>query len=366
MIQRDYVQENRYDMGTSGTLTFNLDYSDPITEISLLLEATNGSSGNKSNPPEMNISKIEIVDGGEVLWSAPGVVAFSEWCQLNGGLPHCYRTGAVSDAKWTPINLLFGRFLYDPLYAFNPKAHRNPQLRITFDEATITAAGSTGYVSDSFNLSILVKLMEDATPPIGFLSLREIESFSSASAGDRHVELPTDMDIRFIMTRVYESSVHMSNHISRYKLNADGGKRLFFDLLYRDMRDKCSEYFKPILVPNYTVCNNEEWHQSWVGDGFLAFIRAHTGSHIVGATSHSGGRFRTEVYTHAGFTVDGAAVHYGVWGFPLHQMFIYPFGRLNEPEDWMKAALYNKLDYVLSQGNELATIQVGVQQVYPY
>lgn len=366
MIQRDYIQENRYDMGTAGTLTFNLDYSDPITEISLLFEATNDSAGNKSNPLEMSISKIEIVDGGEVLWSAPGVVAFSAWCQLNGGLPHCYRSGAVGDAVWTPINLLFGRYLYDKLYAFNPLAHKNPQLKITFDEATINTPGTDGYATDTWNVSILVKLMEDSTPPVGFLSLRDIESFSSASAGDRKVELPTDAVIRFISTRVYETAVHMENHVTRYKLSADGARRVFFDLLYRNMRDKCSEYFKPILVPNYTICDVGEWHQSWLGDGFVAFIRAHDSTNIATATSHSGARFRLDQYTHAGAAVNGGAVHYGVRGFPLHNMFIYPFGRLDDPEDWLDAKVYNKLDYILSQGNELATVQVGLQRVYPY
>ena len=47
---RDYVQEKQYDMGVSGTVTFNLDYTDPISHIDLMFEATNGASGNKNNP----------------------------------------------------------------------------------------------------------------------------------------------------------------------------------------------------------------------------------------------------------------------------------------------------------------------------
>lgn len=366
MIQRDYIQENRYNMGTAGTLTFGLDYSDPITEISLLLEATNGASGNRSNPPELNISKIEIVDGGEVLWSAPGVVAFSTWCQLNQGLPHCYRSGANGDSPWTPINLLFGRYLYDAEYAFNALAHKNPQLKVTFDEASVRAAGVTGYVSDSFNLSILVKLMEDAPPPVGFLSLREIESFSSASAGDRKVELPTDAPIRFINTRVYESGVHMSNHITRYKLSADGARRVLFDLLYRNMRDKCSEYFKPISMPQYSLVTNGDTPQSWMGDGFDCTAGAHEANYIVNAGSHSGGRMLLYVSDLSGTPATNRICHFQATGFPLHQMFIYPFGKLDTPEDWLDARVYNKLDYILSQGNEDGTIQVGVQRVYAY
>lgn len=366
MIQRDYIQENRLDMGTSGTITLNLDYADPITAISLLFEATNGSDSNKSNPLEINISKIEIVDGGQVLWDAPGVVALSIWSQLNGGLAHCYRSGAVSDSVWGTIDLLFGRYLYDKMFAFNPVAHRNPQLRITFDEATTRAAGTTGYVSDSFNVSVLVKLMEGAQSPVGFLSLREVESFTSLASGEHRTELPTDKRIRFLATRIYESATHLSNHVTAYRLSADGGKHIPFDLLYRNMRDKCAEYFKPILVPGYTKCDVAEWHESWVGDGFVAFVRAHDSGNIATATSHSGGRIRLDQYTHAGAAVNGGAVHYGVTGFPLHNTFIYPFGLLDDPADWLDTSGYKKLDYILTQGNAGATIQSCIQQLFPY
>lgn len=366
MKQRDYLQENRSDMGTAGTLTFNLDYADPITAITLLFEATNGGTHNKNNPLEINISKIEIVDGGEVLWDAPGVIAFGVQSQLNGKLAHCYRSGAVSDSVWGNIPIQFGRYLYDKEFAFNPQAHRNPQLKITFDEATTRAAGGTGYLSDSWNVSILVKLMEEATPPVGFLAMREVESYASLASGEPRTDMPIDKPIRFIATRVYQSGSHLSNHVTSYRLSVDGGKYIPFDLLYRNMRDKCAEYFPVILVPGYTAMDNAEWHQSWVGDGFVAFVRSHDTTHIATAPSHSGGRIRLDLYTHAGVAVNGAAMHYGVWGFPLHNTFIYPFGRLNDPGDWLNPSAFKKLDYVLTQGSTGANIIVAVQQFHIY
>lgn len=366
MIQRDYIQENRDNMGTAGTLTYDLDYADPITELSLLFEATNGGTHNKSNPIEINISKIEIVDGGEVLWDAPGVIAYGVQSQLNGQLAHCYRSGAVSDSVWGTIPINFGRYLYDKAFAFNPVAHKNPQLKITFDEATTRAAGALGYLSDSWNLSILVKLMEDGDAPLGFLAMREVEAYTSLVSGDRPTHMPTDRPIRFIATRMYETSVHMSNHITRYKLSIDGGKHVPFDLLYRNMRDKTSNYFKPILVPGYTAMDAGEWHESWCGDGFVAFVRSHDSTHIATAISHSGGRIRLDLYTHDGIAVNGAAMHYGVTGYPLHNTFIYPFGRLNDPGDWLNPSTFKKLDYILTQGNEAAAISVNVQQLHAY
>lgn len=366
MQQRDYLQENQKDMGTSGTLSFNVDYTDPISEINLLFEATNGSDCNKDSPIERSITKIEIVDGGTVLWDLPGDVLLAHYTHLNQGLEHCYRSGAVSDSVWQSLNLRFGRFLYDPIFAFNPRAHKNPQLRITFDEATVRAAGTTGFLSDSFNLSILVKLMENAPSPVGFLSCREVETFTTADSGDKKVELPTDRVIRMLMIRTYLTAIHFSNNITKYKLSVDGGKFVPFDLYYRNMRDKMSKYFKPVLIPQYTKTDNQEWHQSWIGDGFYATIRAHQGTNIAGAESHSGGRFKVYHSTHAGVAVNGGAVHFAVCGIPFHNTLIYPFGRLNEPDEWFDARIANKLDLFLTQGDADAECNVCVQQVYRY
>ena len=366
MRTRTYLAENQDDMGTAGTKTYNLDFTDPISEIDLLFEATNGGTSNKNNPIEANISKIEIVDGGSVLWDLPGDVALAYWSHLNQSLAQAYRSGAASDAVCQPISIRFGRDLYDPELAFNPNAHKNPQLKVTFDEATIRAAGATGFVSDSFNLSIMVKLMENAASPSGFLSCREVQTFTSVASGDTKVELPTDKSIRALMVRVYKAGVHPSTDITRYKLSCDGGKFIPFDLYYRNLRDYMSEYFKPVLVPQYSVTDNGEAHETWIADGFAEFIRAHSAQHIVGAGTHAGGQLTVSIYTDAGVGVDGSAVHFGVVGLPFHQTYIYPFGRLNEMTEWFDARAFNKADLFLTNGGAGAEVNVAVQQLYTY
>lgn len=366
MIQRDYLQENRKNMGTAGTLTFNVDYTDPISEIDLLFEATNGASSNKDNPIERNISKIEIVDGGTVLWDLPGDVLLAHFSHLQQGLTHSYRSGVLSDSVWQVLTVRFGRELYDQMFAFNPIAHKNPQLKITFDEATVRAAGTTGYLSDSFNVSILVKLMEQAPSPKGFLSCREVETFTTVDSGDKPVEMPTDRIIRMLMVRTYLTAVHFSNNITRYKLSIDGGKSIPFDLLYRNMRDKMSEYFKPIRVPNYTIVDDGEAVQSWIGDSFYETVRSHYADSFASAASHSGGRLYIAHRQHDNTPRNAASVHYAVTGIPFHNTMIYPFGRLNQPDEWFDPRAVNNLRLFLSQGDADAECNVCVQQVYQY
>lgn len=366
MKQRHYLQEDRYDMGTSGTLTFNLDYSDPITSIDLLFEATNGATSNKNNPIESNISKIEIVDGGQVLWDLPGDVAFANIATLRGSMPHGYRTGAISDGTYQTIPLLFGRQLYDPMYAFNPIAHKNPQLKITFNEATVRAAGGTGFVSDSFTVSILVHLMEESPSPQGFLSCREVETFTSVASGDKRIEMPTDKTIRSLICRVYESGVDVRTDITRFKLSVDGGKFEPFDLYARNIVDTMIGHFQPMMIPQYTVSDNGEIHQTWVAIDLEAFVRDHTGSYIVGGASSWPGQMTIRLYTHAGVATTGKPVHFGVIGWLIHNTYVLPFGRLENPDEWLKTQAFNKLDLVLTQGGAGAEVNVCVQSLFTY
>ena len=366
MRTRDYLLENRDDMGTSGTKVYNLDFTDPISEIGLLFEATNGSGTNDNNPIERNITRIELVDGGQVLWDLPGEMALSYWSHLNQGLAHCWRDAASGGTPWQPIDIRFGRHLYDPLFAFNPMAHRNPQLRVTFDEAHIRAAGAGGYSSDTFNLSILVKLMEDAPAPVGFLANRLVDAIATVGSGESKHELPTDKDIRALMVRVYDSGVHHSTSISRYRMSCDGGKFIPFDLFSRNMRDKMGGYFKPLTIPGKTVLGTGEAIESWIGDCFTAYIRSMTSGIIIGAPGHSGGKLIFYLEDHDGSDPADVNITYAVEGLAFHNTQIYPFGRLDVPEDWFRAREYKKIDLFLTNGATTGEIEVAVQQLYRY
>lgn len=366
MRTRDHLLENRKDMGTAGTITVNLDFTDPITEIDLLFEASNGATNNLDAPLERCISKIEVVDGGEVLWDLPGDVALAAYTHLNGGIPHAYRDSAPNGTPYQSIPIRFGRGLYDPEYAFNPNAHRNPQLRVTFDEATVRAAGATGFVSDSWNLSVMCKLMEDARAPVGFFSCRDVYQFTSVASGDERVEMPTDRPIRMLILRAYKTGVDMRSSITRYKLSADGGKFIPFDLYARNMVDKFAETFKPIVVPMYSQFDNAAYQQTWVGLDLTGAVHATASGYIISASVYWPGRIRTYPFTDAGVASDDVLGYASVTGWCMHNILLYPFGRLDAPEDWLNANLFRQLDLFLTQGNAGAEVNVGVQQLYTY
>lgn len=366
MKTRDHLLEHQDDMGTAGTLTYNLDFTDPITCIELTFGGTNGATSNKENPIERNISKIEIVDGGEVLWDLPGDVALALASHLQGSVPNRYYTEVPNDGPYQKIPLMFGRYLYDHEYGFNPNAHRNPQLKITFNEATVNAAGASGFVSDSLTVDILVRLMEDVSPPQAFLSCRDVYQYTSLASGDTRIEMPTDRILRMLIVRAYESEVDLRASITNYELSADGGKFVPFDLPSGTIVGIMSDIFPKIDVNSLVRLTDATRCETWVGIDDLGQLTSRADDYIAAADTFWPASVYPYVFGHAGGDGTDVDVFMSVAGWCMHNTVLKPFGRLVVPDDWFDVRGYRQLDLFLTNGNAGAEVNIGVQQVYPY
>lgn len=366
MKVREDLYVNGYDMGTSGTVTFNIDYSDIISMIAIQFNGTNGASGNVNNPLELNVSKIELVDGSDVLWSLPGDVAFAYYNQMTGKQPKQYYSGALSDSQWVVVPIQFGRFLYDPVYAFNPNAFRNPQLKITFDEATVRAAGATGFVTDSFTCSVLYSLVEDGPAPRGFFTCKDVYDYTSLASGDTSIDLPTDYVYRSLFVRCFEAGQWFGTNVSDYKLTCDGGKYTVFDLP-ADRWEIVHKDRLPIVHRGvYTVTNDGDTHQLWIGIVDENSIHSHGGGYIATTSSPANGQVTVAHKNHDGSAVNANPVHMIAYGWHPHNLLIYPFGRSDVPEEWFVSSAYNNIKFVLTNANAGAEVNVCVEQVRMY
>jgi len=366
MLLRRYQVESKVDIGTSGTKTYNLDFSEPIESLTLRLDGTNSTTSNKVAPQERLISKIEIVDGGQVLWDCRGDVALSVFAQLAGALPHGYRTEAANDSPYQTIVIPFGRFPYDELYAFNPIAHKNPQLKVTFDEAEINAAGATGLVSDSLTLSLLVTLQSGGPAPIGFLAMREIEAFTSVASGDTKVQLPSDKNIRLMAVRAYEAGIDLRSTISNYRLSIDGGKSEPFDLNTDQMINLMTEVIKPIEVSNLVVFDTADTKETFVGLDLVGGIVSVSSGCMASVDTFWPARATLYHVTHAGAAVSPGNAFMRVLGWCMHNVILYPFGSLDKPEQWLNPDGIRNLDLYLTNGNAGGAVSVALQSVYRY
>lgn len=363
---RDDVLVTDDDMGTSGTKIYDLNYADPISRLELQFNATNGATYNKNNPIERNISKIEIVDGSEVLWSLPADVAYALYAQQAGNPANEYYTGATGDSPQVCIPISFGRYLYDPDLAFVPRSFKNPQLKVTFNEATVHAAGDTGFVSDSFTLSITARLMEEAGAPSGWLQAKDIYDFTTAASGDEKVVMPTDYPWRQLFVRNYESTIWMGTDISSYKLSCDRGKFVPFDSTVGYLLNRMGEVYPMTSKTGYEVVDNGATVQTWMGNAQDYLIRAHQVGQIAGGNSTTGSRFGVRLMLHDGTAVTGSPIHFTVYGWCPHNTLFIPFGRLDKTEEYFQAPQYGSVDLYLTQGGADGEVNVCVEQLRPY
>ena len=366
MIVREYIQESRIDIGTSGTKTYNLDYSDPITQLDLYFEATNYTSGNVASPFERCISKIEVVDGGEVLWDLPGEVAFAAYCHDNEGMPYSEIEEAASASVRQQIPIRFGRWLYDQVYAFNPSKHKNPQLRFTFNEAAVNTADSDGFTSDSWTFTLHVRLMEGAPAPKGFLSYRTVESFTSVAGGARRVEMPVDKPIRYLICRAYESTVALYTSITHHKLSINGGASVPFDLAARDFINVACENFKPITRRYTAFITDGDVSETFMGVPHNGHLTADIAGCILTGNFYINGTVLVYRKNEGGAADTPGMTYISNTGWAMHNTLIYPFGDRMKPEDWLVPPKDGKLDYYVTDGDAGADVDICVQQEWKY
>jgi hypothetical protein len=364
MRQRDYLQEDSIDIGTSGTKTYNLDYDDPITQLDLFFEATNGATDNKASPFERCISKIELVDGGTVLWDLPGEVALAAFATDAERMPYGEHEEAGGATVRQQIPIRFGRWLFDRDFAFDPRRFQNPQLKFTFDEATVNTAGNDGFVSDSWAFTLGVRLMEGLQSPGQFLSYRTVESFTSVAGGVRRVEMPVDRPIRYLICRAYEAGVAMRTNITHHKLSENGGKFLPFDLPARDFINRHCETFAPLDLWLDISLSDAVVSETWLGLTLLGQVTAKPNDVLAAGSFYDYG----EVYGRVcdmdgtGLTDQDSNVHVHGWGF--HNVLMYAFGERMTPDDWYIPEPNGKLDYYITDGDAGADVDICVQQVY--
>ena len=366
MRVRDDCLEHQKDMGTSGTKTFDLDYSDVITGIDLDFGGTNGATSNKNAPLERLISKIEIVDGGESLWNLPGDVAYALFAQQHGAPGDDYYTECPTDTPYVSIPVRFGRYLYDPDFGFVPRNFKNPQLKITFDEATVQAAGATGYVSDSIHLSIIVRLMEEAAAPGSYLMAKDVEDYTSLASGDHTSDMPTDYPWRLLMVRAYEAGTDLRGSISNYKLNCDRGKYIPFDLSSGNLVSRMAEMFPMTMRSGYIRGDDGDTVETWMGIDVAQAIHARTATRFVVAGAFWPGRFTYHAYNEDGTAQNDVDAHWIVHGYCPHNTLIVPFGRLDVPGEWFNAPAHNSVVLYQTQADADAEVNVCVQQARSY
>lgn len=366
MIRRFSYILDRYTLNDSGTLTIPLNLRDIITALWIEFRATNGGTSNIANPVHSNVQAIELIDGGDVLSSVTGAQAFAATLYGLGWQPYDLHGEGPGGVQNMVHLMRFGRYLGDNQYAFDPSKYNNPQVRVTWNLATVNAVGATGFVTATGTLTIFAEIMEGAPNPQGFLALKQLYSFTSAASGVQPVLLPTDQKIKALLLRAASNSGGGLYGISNVKLQADQSKVVFIDVAKTDLqryvtlRNPPFEYKHEFYAKNgdtiYPLMKQDEVITALTdaGDRVFGYLNYGIGSGVL--TVFSAGVADANL-RHMYSLVQGWCPEHAVW---------LDLGDWGDPASWLDPSAYKSLQLELTQNVASSAVSVVLESENNY
>lgn len=222
------------DLGAAGTEVIDINVKNPISRLSMVWKVTNVTVSVMLAPVVDCISKIELVDGSDVLFSLSGAEAQALNYFDRKVMPYNAISLTVGGFFVAEMSIDFGRGLWDKELAFDPKKHTNPQLKITWDED----ACNTSAVVNSFQVYAHI-FENEAIKPVGFLQSKEIKQYAMGASTHEYTDIPTDMAIRQMIVRAYSADHSPVTLLDTLKLSVDNDRSVPLNM-------KADDYFRMI------------------------------------------------------------------------------------------------------------------------
>lgn len=358
MNYRNTVMLSTEAMAASGTKIIDLTLSDIISRITIFVAGKNTAVAPTAHPAKM-ISRIELVAGSDVLWGLSGSEALALMFYQNKETPYVQNWYKATWYCQFCIDINFGRFLWDKLLAFDPKKFTNPQLKITYDRAAGGAAPDEGQfkvMADVFD--------QKEISPIGFLSAKEIVSYTMAANSNEYVDVPLDRLLKSLIVFPRKGATAPLTHISTIKLSEDNDKRILWD-------DTCSQIIKnngnlyPLINEHFFSTGAAAHVVVYCMSAYNGNISAVVRENMVGVI---------EVYQpqdawfHILSPVD-KDVHGVITGRAPFGSLIMPFGDPSDLDDWYDVSKVGSLVLRIKAGGDASasnTCEVVTEQLRKY
>ena len=369
MKVRDAVIEYQKTLDDAGTLIKDLDIVDPVSALYLEFEATNGSISNKGNFISDVITKIEVVDGSQVLYGVNMSQLEALYLYKLGKMPTMFPSEWPGGTQRHGCLLMFGRRLWDREYAQDFTRYRNPQLKITSNlDAVRTKSTTTAFVTATLKATIVAKVMEDVTKPGKYLRAKEIDSFVSAGSGDKRVELVYDYPYRLLLLRAYLLGYDINEVISNFKLTCDTDKFIPFDRKVQQLDAEVLPLGVGVLKHDMFFGHGDSIRLLFNKEPFCCVYAQAPGTpRMFNLTAQWSSQLsEVEVYAHDG-TLDTTDRKVTAWehGHALHATLPVSFGEMDRPDSWFDPKPFKKIEAVLTQGTASAACQVVLEQDVP-
>lgn len=348
-------------LDAAGTETISIKVQQPLSRIELYWQITaKNAAGDEIAHSVADLTKIELVDGSDVLFSLNGYEAMALNIYDRRIPTRCHGQHKYGESLAMVVGIDFGRYLWDEVLALDPTKFTNLQLKITYtltscdEDAEAAEMEVVGYVFD-----------EKVISPIGFLMSKEHYSYTpSSTTAYNYVDLPLDYPIRKLLVRGFTDGFEPWQSVSEVRLDEDNEKRVPFDWdverYYRMMKGVWLPVSEVILhtikttgTTIYVTCTD-----------FFYDIHFYplSGPTVVGhATAYRGGKLTIVA------AVQGT-VYGGVSGYMPNHCLEFPFGAPNDMEDWYDVTTKGSVRLRLKAGGQgtSASNQIVLQQLRRY
>uniref|UniRef100_A0A6M3Y173 Uncharacterized protein n=1 Tax=viral metagenome TaxID=1070528 RepID=A0A6M3Y173_9ZZZZ len=342
-------------LGESGTEIIDLTLSDIVTAIRVMLIATSASTA-WSNHPAANVTKVELVDGSDVLFSLTGKCAEAiDFLQRPRPRPSMieYRNGRGCACVF---DINFGRYLGDRELGFDPKKFKNPQLKITWDIDVCETSASAG----TYDVKALV--FDEVQPaPMGFLMSKELKAYTPAADTWEYTDLPLDYPMRTLGIQAQVGGSNLATSLADVKLSEDNDKRIPFNDTANDLARFIASQW-PAYVEHVRIMLTTSLAAYYVTPGYNAVLG---GASLVASSGlqaqvAQGGKVnaQSEVAGQGQFVVTGSLPH---------QVLALPFGRRDIIEEWYDVTKVGSLRLSLKGGSAATgTFRIITEQLRRY
>ncbi len=351
----------------TGTKIIDLKTTDPISAIRLKFSGNNGADYNKENRMDDVITKIEIVDGSDQLFSLNMKQGQVFQFFNTGKTPRIIIEERGGGSVAEDVLLQFGRYLYDPIYYLDLTKFTNPQLKITTDEDAVRALGSDAFLTNTFKVTINLHVIEEgAGAAAGFFMYKELYAFTSGTTGDEHVDIPRDYPYASLLLRAYVAGNDASENITNVKLSCDAGKFIPIDKKTAHINDWNEEDYGPCQIRCQLERKNGETVLHIINKEPVAILEMDEANGMTRAMYQWSGQFVLHLLDSAGAAITTERwIRALITGGGLHSTAYIPFGLLAEPTTYFDPKEWNDIDLILTQG-AAATVQIAAQQLRAY
>lgn len=343
---------------TPGTKTIDITDVDPFSMIQVIHKATSAGTV-MSDHIAANISKIELVDGSNVIASLTGKEAQALDYYHTGVFPYTFGCDVSGIMALATFNLNFGRWLYDPVLALDPGKYQNLQLKISHNYRACDAAASAA------SLEVYGFMFDDKkVTPSGYLRSTEHYSYTPGASGSvEPIPLPRDYDIRKALILAHAPAYYpwqVANHI---KIKEENGKKVPVDVQTSAWLKYVNQLHPRVVEPVMLAANVTARNAYAAANNDIAsLLMPQAVTNIVSLDA-------ANMVNPLKFHITASDVVTGqIAGYNPHSAFPIPFGDDADLNDWYQVSKLGalNLDITAGAGGSSGGIAVVLEQLARY